>query len=257
MDLRARLDEDEDFWDNFSYMIRSMTAVNGLIRNAKLVDIKSLDDDWIPKVGDYVRRKGEVCEVVKINHITEEPTYTVRTPKGGTPDTPISHLTRADDTDVAVLKAQNDQKDDDDEMDNVEHTEQIDSLETKGGRRARDAEAALLADADDPTQRAVKYSGKRDNKYLGHRRSIFNLNIPGPLPRCIEILNMAERMMIARASVCLTVHNRVTDTGRPMPSSKGLATILPMDYNCPRTRPTSFNIRSCVTTCVDTCTPVR
>ena len=36
--------------------------------------------------------------------------------------------------------------------------------------------------------------------------------------------------MVARASVCLTMHNRLSDTNRPLASSTGLATVLPMDY---------------------------
>ncbi len=76
----------------------------------------------------------------------------------------------------------------------------------------------------------VRFTGKRDDSDKTKRRSIFNLNIPGPVPRCIQILNMAEISMISRASIALAVHNRLSDTNRPLASSTGLATVLPIDY---------------------------
>ncbi len=36
--------------------------------------------------------------------------------------------------------------------------------------------------------------------------------------------------MVARASVCLTIHNRLSDTNQPRSNSRGLTTVLPMDY---------------------------
>lgn len=191
-------------------MLYTLRLPDDTFMAVRLHDVRSIDTTWTPVAGDPVRWKCRSCFVETVE---DDGTCTVSTGDGSIHDTTTLHLTRPDRSTAARHR----RDDDDNENNDMPHV-----------RDGRDAARAFDENPDSDND-PVRYTGPRDRSQLAHRRSIFNLSVPPPTPRCIAILTQAERMMITRASVCLAIHNRVSDTRRPMSSSHGLATVLPMD----------------------------
>ena len=57
----------------------------------------------------------------------------------------------------------------------------------------------------------------------------FNMMIPSPAPRILHHLNPVERLMVGRAAVVMTIHNRLHDTNRKQSRSTGHGCIIQMD----------------------------
>ena len=74
------------------------------------------------------------------------------------------------------------------------------------------------------------HQGKRQHYPLRFLKSAFNMSIPPASPECLLDLNQCEIAIISPASVCMTIHNRTSDTDRPQSRSTGHACIMPFDY---------------------------